>query len=110
RKPPAGISSTNCDHFQVLCVNDCQLFTCEIMRRPQCFEFFTELSRLSLTQRSEGAIGGSIVLTKELQDFSRRERVGEVVLPSLHLEIRDAVAQPIAHYSPIAPQHRSWHA
>src|SRR5215831_11693920 len=105
-----GGSGASCDNFQVLCLNDCQPVACPIMLGPQCFEFFTELSRFSFIQRYERAIGGPVVLTKELHDFRWREGIGKAVLASRHLKIRDPVAQPLPHHSLITPQHRSWHA
>jgi hypothetical protein len=56
------------------------------------------------------ACARSIVLTKELHHFSWREWIGEAVMASRHLKIRDPVAQPLAHHSLIAPQHRCGHA
>src|SRR5262249_20865042 len=76
---------------------------------PQLFQFFAELLRGSFIQRRERAIGRSIVLTKELHHFHRWEGIGEAVLASRHLKIRDSVAQPLAHDSFISPQHRSRH-
>src|SRR5215470_440484 len=48
--PSGGISSASCNNFQVLCLNYGQLVSRPIMFSPQCFQFFTELSRGSLIQ------------------------------------------------------------
>src|SRR5215472_5691705 len=77
--PSTGISSASCDNFQVLSLHDCQLIARPIMHGPQCFEFFAELSRVRVIQRSERAIRRPIVLPKELHHFSGWKGVHKVV-------------------------------